>query len=89
MILNTQTHKNIPTVSGYVRLGKQNVFYTNGSEYKEDHGETTINVALNSVLVVSAIGDYSVTGGLALINYGATGMYSFDAYRVTGDFRIE
>lgn len=89
MILNTQKSKNTPTVSGYIRSGKQTVLYTNGSEYKEDSGENTIKVALNSILVIHTVGDYAVDGGLVVLNYGSSGMFSFDVYRVTGDFRID
>lgn len=88
MILNTQKSKNTPTVSGYIRSKKQTVFYTNGSEYKEDSGENTIKVALNSILAIDAVGDYVVDGGLVVLNYGGSGISTFNVYRVTGDFRI-
>lgn len=88
MILNTQKSKNTPTVSGYIRSKKQTVLYTNGSEYKEDSGENTIKVALNSILAIDAIGDYAVDGGLVVLNYGGSGISTFNVYRVTGDFRI-
>ena len=45
-------------------------------------------MALNSILAINAIGDYAVDGGLVVLNYGGSGMSTFNVYRVTGDFRI-
>lgn len=88
MILNTQIHKSIETVSGKTTK-RMTVYYTDGTEFKTAAPREHISVALNSILYVDAMTcDYTISGGLVALSEHLTPTSGYAVYGVTGNFEF-